>query len=158
MSTTSDKCYLNAKELLAALPEDLGFQLHCVHSHLYELHSAKCIVRLGFDQFEPRVCSTEFVNPIDPTRSMAYWVLRHIRGVPVTEDETSSRVAFGRKLALKFGDILAGDFGVQKEYEHLHDRILDRVSEVRRLPLVHPTRVRFANCDLQWLSDVEKSV
>jgi len=157
MTTNDDQCEQNAKQVLSALPATLGFQLERISSGLYELHSENCIVRLAFQRFEPSRCNTEFVNPNYPSNVMAYWVLRHLRCVPVTEDEKSSFAVFGQKLAHNFSDVLSGDFAIQASYDELNERIMDRVFEVRALPSHHPTRIRFENHDLQWLFDLEES-
>ena len=86
-----------------------------------------------FDRYDPTSTIIELANP-DAQDGMAYWILRHIRGVQATPDEESSLRQFGEKLVDKFGDVLQGDFGIQLEYDEFSNRIMDRMLEVRSLP------------------------
>lgn len=157
MSELDDKREQYAREVLATLPSSLGFELFTVSTHLFELRSRHCIIRLGFEQFESSRSMLEFASPADRNNGMAYWVLRHIRGVAVTEDEKSSATSFGRKLVHYFRDVIGGDFSIQRDYDLLSDRIMDRMFEVRRLPKDDPTRILFDAFDIRWLHDLEKS-
>ncbi len=143
-------------ELNSALPESLGFHVHELDDLQYELRSDRCIIKVVFDRYDPSSTMIELAKP-DVEDGMAYWILRHIRGVPATPDEESSLRKFGTKLADKFGDVLQGDFAIALEYDEFSNRILDRMFEVRSLPQDHPTRKLFDQFDLQWLHDLEGS-
>ncbi len=54
-----------------------------------------------------------------------------------------------------FGDLLIGDFPERNAYERIEKSIFDRSFDAEALPVGHPTRTRFENYDLQWLSDLD---
>ena len=122
----------------------------------YQLQSCNCVIRLYFERYEPRLTSTEFIDPTDTNGGMAFWILSHILGIQIqVSDKNRPYYGYGKAIVDYCSDLLNGDFSVRKEYDKFKDRILDRMFEVRGLPQDHPTRIRFENHDLQWLLDLE---
>lgn len=150
----------NANDLLSVLPSTIGFCCQKVDDCVYELRAEECVIQLAFERYDPSSVTVSLIDPkSDPAHrnGMAFWILRQLRGATGLSKTTQDPFkCIGRILVEKFSDLLTGDFSIRRDYDQIEGRILDRLFEVRALPLQHLTRIRFENQDLRWLDDLER--
>ncbi len=148
----------NVFDLHGALPQELSFRIAQINDCVYELLSEKCVIQLSFELLSDSSACVDIFSASDHNRiaGMAFWVLRQLRGVRGPHSSTNHPFATTGKLLVEFfPDLLTGDFSIQCEYERIKNRIGSQVLNVTALPLDHPTRIRYENCDLLWLTEME---
>lgn len=159
MVSFAEQCAANADAVLSALPKTLGFRRRCVHDGVHDLESPTCVIRLAFKRYEAsRLESIDIFEAFCKDvgkHGMAFWVLRHIRGIAAVGSGVVPNpfVCIGELLTIGLLDVLSGDFSIRQRYDHLQSRILDHMSDIRELPISHPARIRFENYDIRWLDD-----
>ena len=143
------------REIFSAIPDLFGLKFFHFTDRTY-FRSERCIIRFGWERYEAQLCSIEFSDPLESEESsgMSFWILQHILGIRIAESDRPY-FALGRALVDHCDSLLQGDFSVRTKYETLEEQILDKMDEVLALPLDHPARMRFEECDLRWLEDFE---
>ena len=147
----------NVDAMLSALPVSLGFRRCWRGQDPFELRSENCVIRFHFERCESSSCIIEILHPLDTKPPMHSLLLQYLRSVKMPESNFATWFAdYGRMLATYFGDVLSGDFSIRSQYAAVETRFWDRLFDIERLPVDHPTRILCDNYDLRWLDEIER--
>jgi hypothetical protein len=126
--TIADEPVSIVNEIASALSPSFTYEVITRGESCCEICLEKCIIRIGFERYEPEIASVIFVDPTqrNAVPELHLWIVTKLPGISWhLEPGSRPYFSYGKAILKHFASVLNGDFTVRETYKLMKNTILD---------------------------------